>query len=126
MSDLSPIDFLNPLTPIRMAAEGAGHAMDLAGVAAAAAREGAAAGLPGMSFLNPLDFRFPELPDLGKAGDDINKLATKALIGEAILIGGIVAIAGIAAWYLSKSPEARESTKAALAGGKFLLTKGRG
>lgn len=125
---------LNPLTPIYMEVEGAKIAADTAkdwGTAAVeGAKAGAAAGMS-MGLLNPLGGmvpsmpKLPELPDLGKAGDDINKLATKALIGEAILIGGVVTVAGIVAWYLSKSPEAREKVwTAGKTGARFLITKG--
>lgn len=43
---------------------------------------------------------------LGKLSDNVNKLANKALIGELIVVGGVVAVAGIAAWYFSKKEDA--------------------
>ena len=135
MSDeFRPIDFLNPLTPLRLGGAGARAVQEKGAEIAAAGAEGFRQGvdqevenirtgllpflprIPGLPGL-------PSLPDLTgglkEAGDDINKLANKALLGELVLVGGIVAIAGIAAWYLSRSPEAREATKTTvIKGGK--------
>ena len=66
-----------------------------------------------LGFLNPFGGgglpSFPKMPDLDKAGNDLNKLANKALLGELILVGGVVAIAGIAAWAISRKPDAVSS-----------------
>ena len=152
-SFLNP-DLLGPIAWVAKAegraAVGAGRAIAAAAAEggrvgremAVAAKEGAVKAY-GDSFMNPLGMfginpldasTYPKVPDIGdvggvvgKAGDDLNKLANKAIVAEVVLVGGVVAVAAIAAWYLSKSEEGRAATKnAVLTGGKFLLTKGRG
>lgn len=130
---IPPSSFLSPLGPIAWIAQAEGDAATAGAKAVASAARigvetardiaaGARAGAVqayGNSFLNPLGVlginpldssTYPGgkggvLPDLGKAGDDVNKLANKALLGELILVGGVVALAGIAAVFFSRRPE---------------------
>ena len=128
MPDLATL--LNPLTPLYMAADGVrvvgrvvtsvpGAVVDTTARGIATATEPMAGAVSDMAGFLSLGVK-----EGAATFRDTNK---KILIGEVVLVGGVVALAAIAAWYLSKSPEARAATKnAVLTGGKFLLTKGRG
>ena len=86
--------------------------------------------------LNPVDLTGPKpaldpgvmnvlglasaLPGADKA--DLNKLANKAIVGEVILVGGLVALAGIVAYVLTK----REDMRPNLGSLVKLLGKGKG
>ena len=121
--DFNVIDFLNPLTLPGRAVKGAG--IVAGGITDTAARGVAVATEPLASAAGDVA-GFMSVA-VREAGETIRDTSRKVLIGEIIVVGGIVATAAIAAWYFSRSPEARSNTWSALGTGtKLLLTKGRG
>lgn len=131
-NDLTLADFLNPFTPLRLAAGGAkavgtavvgGAGSVVRGTVDTGARGIATATQPMADAASDVaSFLSASVKEVGETIRDTNK---KILIGEVVLVGGVVALAGIAAWYLSKSPEARARVwDVGSTGAKFLLTKG--
>lgn len=125
---LEPIDFLNPLTPFRLGSRGATVAGRVVSDAAKSGVDTAARGVA--TATQPLATAAGDVAGFlsvvaHEAGETARDTTKKLLIGEMVLVGGVVAIALTAAWYYSRSPEARAATgRTVLAGTKLLLTKG--
>lgn len=128
---------LNPLTPLYLAADGVrvvgravarvpGAVVDTAGRGVAIATEPMArAGVAGAEAASDMaNFLSLGVQEAGKTVRDTTK---KVAIMQAVSVAGVVGLAAVAAWYLSKSPEAREKVwTAGKTGARFLLTKGAG